>query len=163
MTNGEKCHLVDIRRMLERLEGNADLSPDQEPPDGGPSTSNPGDMSGEDTTPSALEHAESIISNMSVEQLAKFAAIERDFDDTDPEPESSTPDYSAGPGPGGVSGEAYLPLGAYSESRADPDDSMGKYLSDADQARLEVITGGGDWVDVTPEDMAAAQRILDEM
>lgn len=141
----------DLEKIIERLEKQRNR--DGKPPDGGPSTSNPWGMSGEDThtTPSASDHAASILSDMSTLQLAKFVAISRDFDDTDSDP----PDHSSM-----VSTDPIIPLTPYSRARAD--DSHG-YLSEADKARLEVLTGGGEWIDVTSSDMAAAHQIEDDL
>lgn len=139
----------DIQKALERLEKQHDR--DGKPPDGDPSTSNPRGVSGEDTTPSASDHAAAILSDMSTLQLAKFVAISRNFDDTDSDP----PDHSLM-----VSTDPIIPLTPYSKARAD--DSHG-YLSEADKARLEVLTGGGEWIDVTSSDMAAAHQIEDDL
>ncbi|WP_336365304.1 hypothetical protein [Halalkalicoccus salilacus] len=87
------------------------------------------------------------MATISTYQIAQFIAINRDFDDTEPD----HPDMS-----GTVDTEPYLAIRAYSEGRTD---APGDLLSEANRARLDVLTGGGEWIEVTPEDMAAARHL----
>lgn len=136
----------DIRRMLERLEKRADR--DGKSTKGDTSPRDPGGMSVGSVTPSASDHAAAILSDLSTTQLAKFIAIERDFDDTQSDP----PDHSGS----ALNTKPIIPLSAWSKARVD---GSADYMSAADKARLEVITGGGEWIDVTSDDMAAARQI----
>lgn len=139
----------DLRRALDRLEERFGPVDGSKPPEGDTSASNPRGDGREDNTPSVSDHTEAIIADLSVEQLAKFSAIMRDFDDTEPEP----PEHL-----GTANTEPFAPLGAYSKGRMDADGPTGT-LSPADQARLDVVTGGGGYIEVTEADLSAARRL----
>lgn len=143
MTMARDVTRSDIRRAIERLEGRADRVQG-----GGKST--------EDAGPPTSNRTADMLADMSTTRIAKLVAVERNFDDTDPgDPDRSTP--------GVVSKETSVPLTPYSCARADDVDGPDDFLSDADAARLEVLTGGGEWIDATSDDMAAARQIEDEL
>ena len=142
-----------LRDALNRLEREIARREDVDPSEGGTSERNPGNMTGENIPLSAEEHAEAILSNMSTLQVARFIAIARDFDDTEPEP----PDM---PGAGDVNMKPFIPLSTYSKARVS---GTGRNVSDTNAARLEVLTGGGEWIEVSAEDMAAARQIESEL
>lgn len=76
--------------MLERLEEQADRSPAPELPAGDALALDLGVNGQEGSTPTASEYAETIHADMSTDQITKFIAISRDFDNTDPD----LPDHS---------------------------------------------------------------------
>lgn len=88
---------------------------------------------------------------MSTTQIAKLVAIARDFDDTDPDPNGKRQ-----PAPEFVNTDLIIPLSGYSKGRT-TNDEPDAYMSDADRARLDVLIGGGEWIEVSAEDMAAAR------